>query len=49
MEGSGSDVDVYNLNTVGSQSMIARDGTSLAGFADNVNAFPDTIALFTSG
>lgn len=45
---SKSDVDVYNLNTIGSTSMITRDGKSLASYADNINAFPDTIALFRS-
>ena len=43
-----SDVDVYNLNTVGSTSMVEVGGSSVAGYADNVNVFPDTIALFTS-
>jgi glucan 1,3-beta-glucosidase len=48
IEGSCSNVDVYNLNTIGSTSMINRDGQSLARFSDNVNVFPDTIALFRS-
>ena len=29
--------------------MIDRDGTSLANYADNVDVFPDTIAVFRSG
>ena len=29
--------------------MIDRDGISLASAADNVNVYPDSIALFTSG
>ncbi|MCJ1472557.1 hypothetical protein MMC13_001206 [Lambiella insularis] len=37
---------VYNLNTIGATSMIDENGKSLASFADNVNVFPDTIALF---
>lgn len=41
-------VDVYNLNTIGATSMIDRDGKSLASYADNINSFPDTIALFKS-
>lgn len=41
-----SSVYVYNLNTIGSVSMIDEDGTSLAKYADNINAFQDTIALF---
>lgn len=37
---------VYNLNTIGAVSMIDRDGMSLASYADNIDWFPDTIALF---
>ncbi len=48
IEGSCSNVDVYNLNTIGATSMINRNGQSLANYADNVNVFPDTIALFRS-
>ena len=39
-------IDVYNLNTIGTQNMIVRDGKSLAYYADNVGGFQDTIALF---
>jgi glucan 1,3-beta-glucosidase len=49
LEGTLSNIDIYNLNTVGATSMINRDGASLASYADNVNVFPDTIALFRSG
>ena len=45
----GSSVSVYNLNTVGSQSMANVDGRSVASYADNVAGFTDTIALFRSG
>lgn len=38
---------VYGLSTIGSQSMIVQDGTSIARYSDNVSVFPDTIALFT--
>ena len=41
-------MDVYNLNTVGTTNMITRDGASLASFADNINVYPDNIALFRS-
>jgi glucan 1,3-beta-glucosidase len=41
-----SKVYVYNLNTIGSVSMIDRGEGSIAKFSDNVNVFPDTIALF---
>ena len=37
---------IYNLNTIGSQSMITLDGTSVASYADNVNVYPDTISYF---
>ena len=39
---------VYDLNTVGSVSMVDRDGTSLARNSDNYNVFPSTINLFRS-
>jgi glucan 1,3-beta-glucosidase len=49
IEGSSStNVDVYNLNTIGATQMVTRDGKSLAGYADNINVFPDTIAVFRS-
>ena len=37
---------VYNLNTVGSQSVVVRDTTSPKGYQDNVNSYPSTIVLF---
>jgi len=40
------DISIYNLNTVGSDSMIAVDGNSIASWADNQNGFISTIALF---
>jgi glucan 1,3-beta-glucosidase len=43
-----SSVYVYNLNTIGATSMIDEDGVSVASYADNINAFQDTIALFTN-
>lgn len=47
LEGPGiTNINVYNLNTVGTTNMITQDGTTLASYADNVNVFPDTIALF---
>lgn len=48
LEGPLNNVDIYNLNTVGATSMINRNGVSLASYADNINVFPDTIALFRS-
>jgi glucan 1,3-beta-glucosidase len=49
LEGTLSNIDIYNLNTIGATSMIDRDGASLASYADNVNVVPDTIALFRTG
>jgi glucan 1,3-beta-glucosidase len=46
IESSCTDITVYNLNTVGAASMVDRDGTSLAKYSDNIDVFPDTIALF---
>lgn len=46
LEGSISNVNVYNLNTVGTVNMITQNGNTLATYSDNVNVFPDTIALF---
>ncbi|EPE03538.1 glycoside hydrolase family 55 protein [Ophiostoma piceae UAMH 11346] len=41
-------ISIYNLNTIGVESMIDRDNESLADHADNENSFPDTIAVFRS-
>ncbi|KAI0139017.1 glycoside hydrolase family 55 protein [Hypoxylon sp. NC0597] len=49
IEGSTSNVNVYALNTIGSLSMIDKDGTSLAKWQDNVNVFPANIMLFRTG
>ena len=49
IEGSSSNINIYNLNTIGSASMIDRDGLSLAFAGDNRNVFPDNIALFGTG
>lgn len=46
VEGSGTSISVYNLNTVGTRYMITRDGVDLATYSDNVDGFIDTIALF---
>lgn len=47
IEGSQTrNVGILNLNTVGASSMIDIDGSSVANAADNVNVFPDTIAVF---
>lgn len=49
LEGTISNVNIYNLNTIGSISMINRDGASLASWSDNVNTFAANIAVFKSG
>lgn len=41
-----SNINVYNLNTVGAISMIDLDGVSVAQYSDNVDVFPDNIAVF---
>ncbi|EJT80809.1 hypothetical protein GGTG_00803 [Gaeumannomyces tritici R3-111a-1] len=46
LRGSLNNVRFYNLNTIGSRSMVDRNGASLASWADNVNVFPQTIAMF---
>lgn len=39
-------VSVYNLNTVGTHNMITIDGKDAVSYADNLNGFVDTVALF---
>lgn len=41
-----TNVNIYNLATVGTVNMISEAGNSLALYSDNVNVFPDVIALF---
>ncbi|KAK3384571.1 pectate lyase superfamily protein-domain-containing protein [Lasiosphaeria ovina] len=48
--GSGSsNVNIYNLNTIGVQSMLNRDGAQVAWYNDNVNVFPSCVAVYKSG
>ncbi|KAI1172087.1 glycoside hydrolase family 55 protein [Nemania sp. FL0916] len=44
-----SNINIYGLNTIGSLSMLDRDGTSLASWKDNVNVFPSNIIMYRSG
>jgi hypothetical protein len=44
-----SEVEIYNLNTVGTQSMVAVNGQSIAEWSDNRDGFVSTIALFQVG
>jgi glucan 1,3-beta-glucosidase len=43
-----SSISMYNLNTVGTGTMITVNGQDLANYADNLDGFVDTIALFRS-
>ena len=47
LEGTLSNVDVYNLNTVRTPDMIVRDGTVVAKASDNTNEYNDNIARFS--
>jgi glucan 1,3-beta-glucosidase len=50
LEGSGiSNVAIYNLATIGAQSMLNRDGAQIAYYNDNVNVFPSVVAVYRSG
>lgn len=46
VEGDSSGINVYNENTVGTHYMITVDGVDVAYYADNLDGFVDTIALF---
>jgi glucan 1,3-beta-glucosidase len=39
---------MYNLNVLGSQSMVDKDGKSLASYSDNIGVFTNNIAYFTT-
>ncbi|KAB5566596.1 pectate lyase superfamily protein-domain-containing protein [Coniochaeta sp. 2T2.1] len=49
LEGNISNVQIYNLNTIGSLSMLDRDNKRVAYYNDNVNVYPSCIALYQSG
>ncbi|KAK4150377.1 glucan 1,3-beta-glucosidase [Chaetomidium leptoderma] len=49
IEGSSSNINIYNLNTIGTREMINRDGARVAWFADNVNTFASNVAVYKSG
>ena len=46
LEGTLKNVNIYCLSTVGVINMISEAGVSLAVYSDNVNVYPDNIALF---
>lgn len=45
VEGDGSVVELYNLNTVGTTYMVVVEGEDYALYADNLNGFVDSVAL----
>ncbi|KAM7215073.1 exo-beta-1,3-glucanase [Rhypophila decipiens] len=45
----GSQVNIYNLNTIGARQMMTRDGRQVVWYADNVNVFPSCVAVYRSG
>jgi hypothetical protein len=47
IEGQSS-VTVYNLNVLGSQSLVDKDGHSLASYSDNIGVFTNNIAYFST-
>ncbi|OIW25058.1 pectin lyase-like protein [Coniochaeta ligniaria NRRL 30616] len=49
LEGTISHVNIYNLNTIGSISMLDRDNQRVAYYNDNVNVYPSCIAVYQSG
>lgn len=46
LESGLSNINMYCLSTVGTTNMITQDGGTIAVFGDNINVYPDTIALF---
>jgi glucan 1,3-beta-glucosidase len=48
IEGSASNVNLYNVNTIGTREMITRNGARVAWFSDNVNTFASNVAVYKS-
>ncbi|KAK0617048.1 pectate lyase superfamily protein-domain-containing protein [Immersiella caudata] len=48
IERSADNVNIYNLNTIGSRSMLNRNGAMVAFYNDNVNVYPSNIAVYKS-
>lgn len=46
LEGTLSNINIYNLGTVGVVNQVVENGNVLAASTDNANAFADVIALF---
>ncbi len=49
IEGSSANVNIYDLSTIGTTSMIDRDGTSLAKWEDNKNTYAANIIMYRTG
>jgi glucan 1,3-beta-glucosidase len=49
LEGRNENVVIYALSTIGTTNMVTIDGRTVAKYSDNINVFPDTIALLKSG
>ena len=47
IEGNSA-ITVYNLNVLGSQSLVDKDGHSLASYSDNIGVFTINIAYFST-
>jgi glucan 1,3-beta-glucosidase len=43
-----SAISVYNLNVLGSKSLVDQDGKSLASYSDNIGVFTNNIAYFST-
>ncbi|KAL2175005.1 glycoside hydrolase family 55 protein [Thermothelomyces heterothallicus CBS 202.75] len=48
IEGSAANVNLYNLNTIGTREMLTRDGRRVAWYADNQNTFASNVAVYKS-
>ncbi|KAK3902672.1 glucan 1,3-beta-glucosidase [Staphylotrichum tortipilum] len=48
IEGTANNVNIYNLNTIGTREMLTRNGARVAWFADNVNTFASNVAVYKS-
>lgn len=48
IEGSAANVNLYNLNTIGTREMLTRNGGRIAWYADNENTFASNVAVYKS-
>ena len=44
-----SNVNLFDLSTIGTLSMLERDGSSVANFKDNLNVYAANIIMYRSG